>query len=341
MDNALRWWGQYAQANELLEQLRAATQGDVPAWQCERWQKSWVENETALLATLHGDMARALERFRRSAQLDAESGDGSGESASWQNLASALTQRGDFREALQALERSRILEAMLGRFEKEEMLAGLEGVCRMELGQAQAAYDLLSSALRLSQQRPNLRAVCYWMWRMGDLFLRADRRERGRQMHDDALQLAQRELFRDYEGHALRGLGDADRLGRRYEEARAHYTAALRLARTLGNPYLENESRIGEARLAEAEGNVGEAQVQARQVQEQAEESGYQVQATEAHLLLARIARAGRDAGALIEHARAARRLLEQTCHDATRRELDRLMTAEPMLRELPAVPAE
>jgi tetratricopeptide (TPR) repeat protein len=341
MDNALRWWGQYAQANELLEQLRAATQGDVPAWQCERWQKSWVENETALLAALRGDMGRAVERFRRSVQLDAESGDGSGESASWQNLASVLTQRGDFREALKALERARILEAMLGRFEKEDMLAGLEGVCRMELGQAQASYDLLSGALHISQQRPNLRAVCYWTWRMGDLFLRAARRERGRQMHDSARQLAQQEQFRDYEGHALRGLGDADRLHRRYEEARTHYTAALRLARTLGNPYLENEVRMGEARLAEAEGNAGEAQIQARQVMEQAEESGFHVQATEAHLLLTRIACAGRDADALVEHVRAARRLLEQTCHYATRMELDRLMKAEPMLRELPAVPVE
>ena len=40
MDNCLRWWGHYAQAESLLEPLREASQGTSPSWQSERWQKS-------------------------------------------------------------------------------------------------------------------------------------------------------------------------------------------------------------------------------------------------------------------------------------------------------------
>ena len=114
MDNALRWWGHYTQAISLLEPLREASQGTLPAWRSERWQKSWVENETALLALMRGDLNLAIERFEQSAQMDAQVGDGPGQSASLQNLAGALIQRGDYNSALKALEQSRALENTLG-----------------------------------------------------------------------------------------------------------------------------------------------------------------------------------------------------------------------------------
>ncbi|HZP82626.1 MAG TPA: tetratricopeptide repeat protein [Chthonomonadaceae bacterium] len=334
MDNALRWWGHYAQANALLEPLREASQGDLPAWQTERWQKSWVENETALLAMLRGDTELALERFRSSAEMDAQSNDGPGESASWQNVASVLTQRGDFWGALEALEKSQAIEAQIGRYEKEDMLAGLEGVCHAELGQAQAALELLARALGISAQRPNPRAICYWTWRLGDLYLRVRQTDRALASYTQALEIARREQFKDYEGHALRGLGDACRLNRDFRKAQTHYTDALRLARTLGNPYLENEVRLSLARLAEAEQALRDAQAQAQAVLTRAEECGYQVQATEARLILARCARAAKDQEALAAHAKAAGELIEKTCHFWTRQERDSLLAKEPSLRE-------
>src|SRR5207253_5554648 len=98
-------------------------------------------------------------RFQRSVQLDAESGDASGESASWQNLAGVLAQRGDFHGALSALEKSRNLEAYLGRYEKEDLLAGLEGVCQAELGRMQTAFGLLVRAVGISTHKANFRAL--------------------------------------------------------------------------------------------------------------------------------------------------------------------------------------
>jgi tetratricopeptide (TPR) repeat protein len=334
MDNALRWWGHYAQAHALLEPLREASQGDAPAWQTERWQKSWVENETALLAMLRGNTEIALERFRNSADMDAKSGDGSGESASWQNVASVLTQRGDFWGALSALEKSQAIETTIGRYEKEDMLAGLEGVCHAELGQAQAALELLSRALGISMQRPNMRAMCYWTWRLGDLYLRVRQIDRALTNHMQALENAQREQFRDYEGHAQRGLGDVYRARHDYPIARQHYTDALRIARTLGNPYLENEVRLSLARMAEAEESWRDAQIQARQVLDRARESGYQVQETEANLILARAARHDHDAQELAIHTLTAHTLLEKTCHYWTRQEFDSILAKEPALRE-------
>lgn len=335
LDNALRWWGHYSQAHDLLEPLREASQGDLPTWQCERWQRSWVENETALLGVLRGDTDLAIERFQQSVKIDEESGDRLGESASWQNLASVLTQRGDFIGALAALERSRTLEAFSGRYEKEDLLAGYEGVCRAELGQSQLALDLLSRAIGISTQRSNPRAVCYWTWRLGDLCANLRKPGHADKQYGLALQLARREQFRDYEGHALRGLGDAAlALG---DEGRAivRYANALRLARSLGNPYLENEVRLSMARLAEVKGNLKETEGQAQQALDRASACGYRTQTTAAHLILARCAREQQDTQSLISHATEAYRLVQETSHHMTRQELDHLLQAEPNLRAL------
>ncbi|MCS6775165.1 MAG: tetratricopeptide repeat protein [Chloroherpetonaceae bacterium] len=332
MDNALRWWGHYSEAMALLEPLRQAGLGDAPSWQSEKWQRSWVENETALLATLQGNTDLAIERFRRSAELDAESGDGPGESASLQNLVGVLTQRGEYQAALEALERSRAIEARLRRYEKEDMLAGLEGVCRAEMGQSQRAFELLCQALELSTQHLQTRSVCYWTWRIGDLYLSAGQIMDGRAQHTEALRIARREQYRDFECYALRGLADSYRLEDQLERAAETYTSALRLARTLGNPYLENEVRLGLARLGERERNYQEAQGQARQVLARAEECVYRPQAAQAHLILARAARVINDQDALHLHARQARNLIQQCPHALAIQELKQLQREIPDL---------
>jgi tetratricopeptide (TPR) repeat protein len=337
MDNALRWWGHYARAQELLEPLRDASQGASPAWQTERWQKSWVENETALIAMLRGDTNLAMERFRNSADMDAQFNDGLGESASWQNLASVLTQRGQFWDALAALEKSRSIEVLIGRYEKEDMLAGLEGVCHAELGQVQHALELLTRALGISAQRPNFRAMCYWTWRLADLYQRVRRPDRASSNFQEALKLAHSEQFRDYEAHVLRGLGDCARNDRNLSKARSLYDEALRIARTLGNPYVENEVRLGTARLNLEENNLHDAEIQAQQVLDRSEECGYQVQLTDSHLILAASAKRRADVSRFERHAAAAQQLLESTSHFWGKQEFERLgaaPSAEPSLSQ-------
>lgn len=325
MDNALRWWGHYAQAQELLEPLRKAAQAEKLVWQTEPWQESWVENETALIALLRGDTATALVRFEHSAELDAKAGDGLGESASYQNIAGVLLQRGEFRSALQVLKKSRAIEMMQGRYEKEDMLAGLEGICYAGQGKLRTAFDQLSRAANISAQRPNNRALCYWTWRIGDLYLVTNQLELAGQHFAEALKIAMQEQFRDYEGHALRGLGDTLRGEGDVIMARQRYTEALRLARTLGNPYLENEIRLSMARLALQDRHFREAEGQSEQALRCAMGSGYAVQATEAVLVLAqtsiRIADMER-AKVLLEQAH---QLIEQTGHAACRQELERI----------------
>ena len=98
--------------------------------------------------------------------------------------------------------------------------------------------------------------------------------------------MAQQEQFRDYMGHALRGLSDTARVGKDFAAAHAHGTEALRIARTLGNPYLENEALLSLARLAHAEGSLAEAKSLAQQVAGRAEAGGYQAQAAEAAKLV-------------------------------------------------------
>ena len=324
MDNALRWWGHYAQATSLLEPLREASQGTSPSWQSERWQKSWVENETALIALLRGDLRLAIERFRHSAQMDAQYGDQLGQSASLQNLAGALIQCGDFAGALEALEQSRLLENTQGRFEKEDLLFGLEGICLGEQGNLTKALSLLQQASAFSSQRGNNRALCYWIWRTGEVLMRGGQHEQARIRFEEALQMAEREPFRDYIGYALCGLcRTLTRLGQA-EEARNRGAEALRIARTLGNPFLENEASLSLALLAESERSDSEAQGFALQALPRAEECGYDAQATEAHLILARLAP---DAPTLRLHTDAARALVAKTHHAVTGKQLE-LLTA-------------
>ena len=323
MDNCLRWWGHYAQAESLLEPLREASQGTSPSWQSERWQKSWVENETALLALLRGDVPLAIERFRHSAQMDAQYGDALGESASLQNLAGALIQRGDFEGALRDLEQSRLLENAQQRFEKEDILTGLEGICRAEMGHLPTGLALLQKAGAFSAQKNNARALCYWTWRIAEILLRGGQKDAAKQRFEEALKLAEREPYRDYIGYALSGLCRTLTESGEIAEARARGTEALRLARTLGNPFLENEAALALARVAEAERNLPEAQGLARQALTRAEECGYDAQATEAHLLLARAAQNPDDSR---QHIAAAQILLAKTHHAATKKQLDALL---------------
>jgi len=285
MDNSLRWWGHYTQAVAILEPLREACLGENPAWRNERWQRSWVENETALIAAMRGDSGLALERFQNSADMDASISDLSGESASYQNLAGVHTQRGDYAAALSTLERSKLLEVRLNRFEKEEMLAGLEGVLRAEMGQKQAAYDLLVRAYELSRQNNQIRALCYWMWRLGDLFLTTGQTAEAQSQYQEALEISRREVFRDYESYALRGMGRAYvKLGL-LPDARIALTDALRIAQSLGNPFLENEARLALAELAQAEGLAEEVRSHTEAVRERATECGYAPQLAQANAL--------------------------------------------------------
>ncbi len=322
MDNALRWWGHYTQANSLLEPLREASQGTSPSWQSERWQKSWVENETALLALLRGDLPLAIERFRHSAQMDAHYGDALGQSASLQNLAGALIQRGDFEGALEDLERSRLLENEQGRFEKEDLLSGLEGICRAEMGNLSGGLALLQKAGAFSAQKGNARALCYWTWRIAEYLLRGGQTAAARQRFEEALKIAEREPFRDYIGYALCGLCRTLNETGEQDAARARGAEALRLARTLGNPFLENEAALALARVAEREPNLIEAVGLARQVLTRAEECGYDTQAAEAHLILARSASAAAERN---QHTAAAQDLITKTHHAATKKQWDAL----------------
>ncbi len=285
MDNSLRWWGHYTQAVAILEPLREACSGENPAWRNERWQRSWIENETALIAALRGDSALALERFQNSADMDASIGDLSGEAASFQNMAGVQTQRGDYEQALIALERSKMLELRLNRFEKQEMLSGLEGVVRAEQGQKQAAYDLLVRAFELSQQNNNVRALCYWMWRLGDLFVTTGQIPEAQNQYGEALEIARREVFRDYESYALRGLGRSYVKTHSLPDARIALTDALRIAQSLGNPFLENEARLVLAELALAEGLAEEVRSHTQAVRERATVCGYASQIAQANAL--------------------------------------------------------
>jgi tetratricopeptide (TPR) repeat protein len=282
MDNSLRWWGHYTQAMAILEPLREAASGDDPTWRNERWQRSWVENETALIAALRGDSALALERFRCSAEMDASIGDSAGESASFQNMAGVQTQRGEYDAALASLEQSRTREARLNRFDKEEMLEGLEGVIRAEMGQKQEAYDLLVSAYTLSRQSGNNRALCYWMWRLGDLFLTTGQYVEAQGQYQDALEIARREGYRDYESYALRGMGRMYVKTKSLPDARIALTDALRIAQSLGNPFLENEARLSFIALAKAEGLADEARSHAEAVKAKAAACGYAAQLAQA-----------------------------------------------------------
>src|SRR5262249_231229 len=133
--------------------------------------------------------------------------------------------------------------------------------------------------------------TCLYLRIRGDLFVQLRSFERALSDYDSTISLASRPdtAFKDYEGHALRGLGDYYRVQGNLGESRELYAKARIIAKNTGYLWLNAEVGIGLALLALRASDLPDAQRQVEQVLSLVGGSGWLLQELQANMILASI----------------------------------------------------
>ncbi|HID29999.1 MAG TPA: hypothetical protein EYP19_08345 [Desulfobacterales bacterium] len=267
-----------------------------------------------VIMNLARNSCEAIRRLKRKIQLDKDREHKKHESKGWLNLGLIYIETGSFRQALEAFQ--------LVCFMEMDSLHSLIGTCYTELGQLEIAQRELDRGLQLSKEQFKERNECAAWRQYGDFCLRKTEIYEAQACYEKSIAIARRKRFFDFEGHALHGLGDHYRLICDVGSACQHYNQALKIATIAGYYHLEAKVRVGLARLALAERDYESVEREAAKVLKIAEKCSYKVQATEAHLLLARVARSLGEEAKECQHLKAAHALVEQTEHYWTKQEL-------------------
>jgi len=310
----LLWFGQYELALSLLEPLIAAFEQSPPVWKASPHHQSWILGDSAVLLSRVGHTQEAIRRLKRKIQLDRDREQKKHESIGWLNLGLIYIEAGSFRQALEAFQ--------LVYFREMDSLHSLIGACYTELGQLEIAQRELDRGLQLSKEQFKERNECAAWRQYGDFCLRKREIYAAQACYEKSIAIARRKRFFDFEGHALRGLGDYYHLIGNIGSAYQHYNQALEIATIASYYHLEAKIRVSLARLALVDGDYEDIEGEAAKALKIAEECGYKVQATEAHLLLARVAQTEGNRDKLHKHLDAARDLINQTEHHWTKQEL-------------------
>lgn len=335
MDLTLLYWGHYDSSRRLIEPLILAFEQFPPLWDAAVHQRIRLWYVSAQLHARSGQTEQAIHRLKAAIATHKDSKGTKREtlSAGWRYLTEVLIQCGDLGGAQESLTQFGEIEESLKRKKKSDLHMGLSGWCALELGDTKTAEEKLREALLISHQRhiPRIRMECLWFCKLGDLHLRTGQTEQAYSKYIDALKFAKKEKYRDWEGHAVRGLGDYYRVRQSYGNAREQYRESLDIAEETGYRYLEAKVSIGLARLAEKRDaqnqmpDLEPAAHWAKQVLTIGDESSFRVQKTEAYLILARLALKENDILLAQEHAKQGRELVNFTGHYWTRKELEDL----------------
>ena len=338
MDLTLLYWGHYDTSRRLIEPLILAFEQSPPIWDAAVYQRIRLWYVSAQLHARCGQTEQALRRIKAAiaAHKDSKGTIKETLSAGWRYLTEVLIQCGDLGGAQESLAQFGEVEESLKRKKKSDLYMGLSGWCALELGDTKMAEENLTEALSISRQRhiPRIRMENLWLCKLGDLHLRTRQMEQAYSNYTDALEIAKKKKYRDWEGHSLRGFGDYYRLRQDYENAREQYCQSLDIAEETVYQYLESEVCVGLARLAEIRDarsqmpDLEPAQHWAKRVLTIGDECAFRVQKTEAHLILARLDLVQSDPALAQEHAKHGRELVNFTRHYWTRKELQELEKA-------------
>ncbi|MCL0049997.1 tetratricopeptide repeat protein [Thermodesulfovibrionales bacterium] len=335
MDLSLLYWGHYDSSRQLIEPLILAFEQSPPLWDAPVHQRIRLWYVSAQLHARSGQTEQAIRRLKAAiaAHEDLKGSKRETLSTGWRYLTEVLIQCGDLRGARESLGQFGKVEESLKRKKKSDLHMGLSGWCGLELGDTKTAEEKLREALLISRRRhiPRVRMECLWLCKLGDLHLRVGQTELAYSEYTGALQIAKKEKYRDWEGHAIRGLGDCYRAGRSYESAHEQYRESLDVAEETGYRYLEAAVCVGLARLGETGGTQSQildlepAAHWAKRVLTIGDESSFRVQKTEAYLVLARLALVESNVLLAQEYAKQGRELVNFTQQYWTQKELQEL----------------
>jgi len=273
-----------------------AYQGDFPAAQDyyeqartifhevgDRRNESRNFNSLGNLARDLGDYTSAQDYFEKSLAIDRALGDRHGESWGLNNLGVVAVEQGNFPAAKdyyqQALE---IFRAISDRRGESGALGNL-GALAGNQGEYQSAHDYFEQTLFIARQIGARRAESQALFNLGVVAAEQEDFPAARDYYEQALVIFREIDNRRGEAEVLTRLGDALMGLHQRDEAQAAFQGAVEMRETLGQLHLEMESRAGLARLALAQGEIGEAQTQVARIHEYLD-AGNTLDGTEAPL---------------------------------------------------------
>jgi tetratricopeptide (TPR) repeat protein len=142
---ALAFLGQLAEARQLIERGMgiAREQGDIETL-------GWGYQMSAFLAYLVGEPESGRANARQGVEIAERIGDSYARAAAWYFLGAAETMQGQWKEAIEAVERSRAIA------EHRRTAAGLEPVCLMLLAESHLGLGELERARGLAERAAEL-----------------------------------------------------------------------------------------------------------------------------------------------------------------------------------------
>ncbi len=315
LGESLFWCGYYSLADELLDPL-------VQAYQNQRWQAA--PQALSRLYTLAGMIGAKSYNTRQAAVLFQKATNASEPDQSFipaGYLSELEAESGRFFEAFDALERARDLEEQAGEKESYRII-GRRGYINAAVGEVKAAERQLSQAIKAARDEdPSY--LCLYLRVRGDLYTQMGRKDDAFGDYSQALEIARRNRFADYEGHILRGLGDMYRLQNDLAQSAEKYGAALAIASGTGYLWLAAETRIGLAQWAIDNGDYERASMDANVALKIATPGGWLVQEIQAHIAHAKISYLRGLKVEARSHTEIAKSLIDKSGHYWSRNQLD------------------
>jgi tetratricopeptide (TPR) repeat protein len=142
---ALTFLGRLAEAQQLIERGMgiAREQGDIETL-------GWGYQMSAFLAYRVGEPESARANARQAVEIAERTGNSYSRAAAWHFLGTAETMQGQWREAIEAVERSRVIA------ERGRTAAGLEAVCATLLAESHLGLGELERARGLAERAVEL-----------------------------------------------------------------------------------------------------------------------------------------------------------------------------------------
>lgn len=341
LNSWLLWWGHYALAVDLLQPLLNAY--DRGTWPAPVKQISRLFGGAANHLAKAGLPAQALLYHARAVAIPELPP--TERSRAWQYLSELLAEMGQFDHALATLRHAEALEHHLDRPQRAYLIVGRQGYYRAGLGHMPAALQQLTDAIEQCQAdtasgTSSQGYRCLYHRIRGDLHLHLGHLDIAVQDFRAALGASHDagRAFIDYEGHALRGLGDVHRLQQRFDDAYRCYERAQMIADDAAYSLLQTEVAVGFARLALAQGDLAEAARKAKSALTLAR-GGWLTQTIHSHLVLAEVYARQEDQ---VQHRQAIWRAgqLIASCNDPwSQQELSRIMAAHSHRARRPGEP--
>ncbi len=226
--------GQVQERKQDLDQLEELLdRHESPATQLELYLRQ------ARLALDLGQYPEANALARRAAVIALEAGDDERAVTAYRNLANSLMRQGKLVVAAHQARQGLILARRKGLQLDEGMLLNILGVVVNEQGNVSEAYNSFLEALKIAEERNDLRLKVMPLNNLGMMLVIQGNFEASRRYYEQSLEVARNIGERTGEGLVLGNLGFlASSIGE-YQNARDYAAGQLRIAREVDDRYSE------------------------------------------------------------------------------------------------------